>query len=238
MCTVTYLPLATNGFILTSNRDEQLVREVALPPRKYQINKIPVFYPKDPRAGGTWIVTSGNDYTLCLLNGAVEKHISGEHYRLSRGVVVLDFFNYRDVHDFVSRYDFNNIEPFTLIIINSKATAKIHVLKWDGEKVILNEEDERQPQIWSSVTLYTNETIVARREWFNNWLKSTEQFTQSGITAFHRFGGTGDRYTDLLMNRENKVLTVSITSVLKTREETKLQYQDIVNNKEYLIRII
>jgi len=37
MCTVTYLPLADNRFILTSNRDEGVMRKPALMPEVYEI---------------------------------------------------------------------------------------------------------------------------------------------------------------------------------------------------------
>ena len=61
MCTVTYLPLQDNGFILTSNRDEAIVRKISLPPAKYTINNTSVFFPKDQEANGTWIATSSNN---------------------------------------------------------------------------------------------------------------------------------------------------------------------------------
>ena len=54
MCTVTYLPLENDGFILTSNRDESPMRKT-IPPKKYLENGVELAYPKDQLAGGTWI---------------------------------------------------------------------------------------------------------------------------------------------------------------------------------------
>ena len=96
MCTVTYFPLEQDGYILTSSRDEKSVRGIALPPRKYLLDQQTVFFPKDPDAGGTWFVTTGRDTTLCLLNGAFTKHEHEPPYRKSRGLVVLDYFKFRD----------------------------------------------------------------------------------------------------------------------------------------------
>lgn len=238
MCTVTYLPLPDRGFILTSNRDEQVVREIALPPRKYSINDVSVFYPKDPRAGGSWIATSNSEYTLCLLNGAGKKHVPATKYRISRGQVLLDFFKYNDATEFKNNYSFEGVEPFTLIIIHSNALREVQELTWNGREIQLSDLNDNQPLIWSSVTLYEPEVIKARQQWFRQWLAVAHENTLESITNFHRFGGTGDTKTDLLMNRENKVRTVSITSILKTENETRLQYHDVINDKDYKIRII
>ena len=110
MCTVTYIPLSKNEFYLTSNRDEKSTRAEAIPPKKYKINNTAVYFPKDPQAGGTWIAASEKKYTLCLLNGANKNHIKKESYRLSRGQMLLDFFNYNDAIHFKQNYNFNKIE--------------------------------------------------------------------------------------------------------------------------------
>ena len=60
MCTVTYLPLPNNNFILTSNRDETPLRKT-IPPKTYIENGVALIYPKDELAGGTWIGTSNKN---------------------------------------------------------------------------------------------------------------------------------------------------------------------------------
>jgi uncharacterized protein with NRDE domain len=98
MCTVSYLPLPSAGYILTSNRDEAPERPTALPINHYRIGERTVYFPKDPQAGGTWIATTGDESTICLLNGGFVPHIAapGHHYRKSRGMVVLDYFLYAE----------------------------------------------------------------------------------------------------------------------------------------------
>lgn len=238
MCTVTYLPLEGGGFILTSNRDEKTVRKAALPPSKYFLNNTPVFFPKDQQAGGTWIITSHHQFTLCLLNGAYKKHDRKENYKWSRGQVLLDFFHFNDVQTFSKEYDFNNIEPFTLIIVDEKEKIDLYQLVWDGDKIHLEKKDDSKENIWSSVTLYEPQVIEARKEWFAKWLQNHPSAQRNEITDFHRFAGDGDPATNVLMNRNNVVRTVSITSVFKNQRETTMQYVDLINDQEYKIRIL
>jgi len=53
MCTVTFLPLIDNGFVLTSSRDVGYKRQKALSPATYVEKGVSLHYPKDGEAGGT-----------------------------------------------------------------------------------------------------------------------------------------------------------------------------------------
>lgn len=229
MCTVTYLPLSNSSFILTSNRDESKFRKIALPPEKYLIHDTNVYFPKDADANGTWFAAADARFTLCILNGAFEPHEHKPPYRLSRGLMLLDFFKYRNVQDFHSQYDFNGIEPFTLLIFEQSPNINIHEIRWDGNKIYYCTQDSSQPQIWSSAQLYTKKVIQQREEWFANWLKVNHQFTMDKIILFHKTGGTGNSYTDLLMNRDGKVFTVSITSISRDEKEGIMRYEDMIS---------
>ena len=55
MCSVSFVPLE-DGFLLTSNRDEKRFRPT-IEPKIYLENKVKLLYPKDEKAGGTWIVS-------------------------------------------------------------------------------------------------------------------------------------------------------------------------------------
>lgn len=239
MCTVTYLPQSGNAFILTSNRDEDITRHVALPVNKYQINNVEVYYPKDPKAGGTWMAHGSNGFTVCLLNGAFTAHNPTGNYKKSRGLVVLDFFIYKNQYDFIARYDFANIEPFTLIFVkHSSETVTVCELKWDGIKTYHTNYDASLPHIWSSVTLYTNDVIKQRENWFSEWAKNNELFSKDSILMFHHFGGNGDNQNDLVINRDTKK-TVSICCINKLNTTlTEIVYEDVINKKIYSNKII
>lgn len=235
MCTVTYLPTQEGGYILTSSRDERHHRGIAIPPRKYIVGNQSLFYPKDPDKGGTWFATQADGETLCLLNGAFQKHEPGKKYEVSRGVMLLEFFNYTSPEDFAAQYDFTPVEPFTLIFLKQR---KLSVLKWDGENTFLENLDPEIPAVWSSVTLYNEGVIRMREEWFAQWLRQHSKFRQEEIMHFHRFGGEGDPATDIRMSREGVVQTVSISSVEWKPDAVRLQYDDLVNTRQYNIHVI
>lgn len=239
MCTVSYLPQQGNSFILTSNRDEHVGRQQALPVDKYKINDTIVYYPKDQKAGGSWIASGSNGYTICLLNGAFKAHTSTGNYRKSRGLMLLDFFNYQSPADFIERYDFSNIEPFTLIFVRHQGTViGLCELRWDGEQTHHLNYDASLPHIWSSVTLYTDEVIQQRQQWFQDWLKRNPVPTKDSILMFHHFGGDGSKENDLVMNRVKK-RTVSICCIYKMNAtETEITYEDAVNQQLYSTKII
>ena len=226
MCTVTFLPTGKASYILTSNRDESPTR-AALPPHAYDIADRQVFYPKDPLAGGTWIATDKKQFTLCLLNGAFKAHHRTPPYRLSRGLMVLEFFNFYDLKSFTKEFDFQQIEPFTLIIVNTTGNIQLHELRWDGEKLYLTEKNTNAPHIWSSSTLYPAPIVEQRKALFDQWLSEHENFSQKAIIDFHKNGGTGDLWNDFVMKRGDHLQTVSITSIEK-KEDYGLVYEDLM----------
>ncbi len=235
MCTVTYLPL-NNGYFLTSNRDESLLRPMAIPPKKYLYNNHSLFFPKDPVAGGSWIVTDENEYSLCLLNGAQIKHIKKGNYKKSRGLILLDFFNYPTLETFINEYDFNGFEPFTLIIIKN-CPRSLFLLRWDETNLTLTELDHNQGYIWSSCTLYDIENQSNREKWFRSFLNDTKAIKQRDIIKFHSCTEINDLDNGLVIKRTDLMQTVSITSVSCNENRIKIYYHDLRNNKEYRFRI-
>jgi uncharacterized protein with NRDE domain len=225
MCTLTYIPKQDNGFLLTSNRDESVFRLPALQPLIYTHNGISVMYPKDTQAGGTWLAISENGFTLCLLNGAFVKHTHNPPYKHSRGLVVTDFFNYQDVTAFVKQYDFTGLEPFTLIIIASGA-QQIHEIRWDGAYLHYTTKNAAQPQIWSSASLYDAKVVLERVKWFEQFLSSNPNPTPDDMLRFHHFGGGENGQNSVLMNRNNILKTISITSVEHLYMHAKVHHEN------------
>ena len=243
MCTVSYLPLPGEGFIITSTRDEKSLRKPAMPPEKYNIHDGPVYFPRDTDAGGTWIASSPGGHTLCLLNGGFIIHESSPPYRKSRGLVLLDFYRFNNVVRFRDEYDFSGIEPFTLLICNSHGNAQdiaypqFDELRWDGEQVHHTPLNPELPAIWSSVTLYSDEVISQRKQWFDKWLAGHPEFTVGSAVDFHKTAGTGNILNDILMNRDNVVKTVSITSILRDPLSHKYYYEDVINQQQYSTKL-
>ena len=231
MCTVTFLPLKKEGFIITSNRDEKTTRDYAVFPNQRTFNDKDVLFPLDPQGGGTWIAMSNNNRTICLLNGAFESHKSLTDYRHSRGKVVLDFFKFENIHQFKTSYNLDQIEPFTLVTVEGE---NLYEFRWDGRKKHFEKFSFNKPRIWSSVTLYNSDIIKKREIWFHTWLKENLNYNQDAIIDFHTFAGDGDTNTNILMERDNLLKTVSITSVLIANNRAKMKYFDLINKKSEL----
>lgn len=229
MCTVTYLPTSDCSFILTSNRDESPLRKPASPPEKYNIHQTEVFFPKDQQASGTWIATSLG-FSLCLLNGAFEKHEHKPPYKKSRGIVLLDFFQYKNVEKYSSEYNFNGIEPFTLIILEHISNTKIQEIRWDGKKIHSKKIDPNTPHIRSSATLYSKEIIEHRKKWFKEWLQKNPNYKTDDILSFHHFAGEGDIKNDVIMNR-GIVQTLSISCIHKSASSFEMIYEDLLQKQ-------
>jgi uncharacterized protein with NRDE domain len=225
MCTVTYLPLKNEGFILTSNRDESPMRKT-IPPQKYLENEVEIVYPKDELAGGTWIGLSNKDRLVCLLNGGFEKHKRNSHYRMSRGVVVKKILSVDDPVSYIEEFDFDNIEPFTIVLVDWKLGLKAYELVWDGNQKHFQELPQ-EPKIWSSSTLYDTQMKSERIEWFQEWLEAHSEYKEEEITAFHKSTDKGTEETTLKMKRPY-VETVSVTSVKKEQGSVSMKYQDLL----------
>lgn len=223
MCTVTYIP-SGDGIFLTSNRDERRGRAVALEPSVYEGSTGHLLYPKDAQAGGTWFAVHEKGHVLILLNGARVRHTPRGPYRKSRGLVLLDVADSESPLDQFKRLDLEGIEPFTLVLLED---GQLHECRWDGATKHHREPDPGEPHIWSSVTLYDQEVIQKREGWFAGWLLDNPDPGQETILRFHQFTGDGDRYNDLLMNRDDRMLTVSITSLRYGGGGGRMTYLDI-----------
>lgn len=237
MCVLTFLPTANSSYILTNNRDEALARPKAIPPKKYTINGKQIFFPKDAQAGGTWIATS-DDYTICLLNGAFEKHIHKPPYRQSRGQIILDFFKFDTLDNFILNYSFENIENFTLVVIHHKELLKICEFRWDGTQLHYTSKNPEVAHIWSSATLYSQKISTEREQWFADFRKQTPKCTREQVVDFHLHGGTGDTHNDMQMNRDGKLVTQCIFQVVKEYQYLSFSFHDLLSEQKLLYRVL
>jgi hypothetical protein len=233
MCTVTFIPVKDKLFI-TANRDEKQARAVAIPPSAHQMNSGRLVYPEDGEAGGSWFAVHENGNAVIFLNGAWKKHDPRPPYRKSRGLVLLDLADQDTAqHGFLS-ISLEGIEPFTAVIRQGQG---LFVCRWDGVHKNVQELPADVPHIWSSVTLYDEKTILKRAGWFTDWLAKNPFPSQEDILLFHQFTGDGDLHNDLLMNRDNQVFTVSITSAAFSEKDIQIRYIDLIGQQSYLHRI-
>lgn len=225
MCTVTYLPIGKSDFILTSNRDEQPSRKT-IAPKEYVEHGVKLTYPKDELAGGTWIGLSDKNRLVCLLNGGFELHERQTSYKMSRGIVVKNILKSDDVEKDILTFDFKGIEPFTIVLIDWNTVLKVYELVWDGKQQHFSRL-KNEPKIWSSSTLYTKEEKELRKIWFANWLQRNDEYTQGEILKFHHNSDIGTPENSLKMKR-SYVETVSVTSVVKSKNHVQMEYLSFV----------
>ena len=225
MCTVSYIP-ATGGYFLTSNRDEKSTRSNALEPKIYSYKNTNLIFPKDPDANGTWIVLKENNDALCLLNGAFTNFIDKGNYQISRGIVVLEIAATQNMFDAFANIDLSKTAPFTLIMIYKN---NLYECRWDGEQKHTKQLDVATAYIWSSATLYDEVQRTTRKNWFNKFIHQNYYPTQEEIINFHTYSGDGNVENDLVMNRDNKYFTVSITSIAVT-DNSYMLYQNLTTH--------
>lgn len=233
MCTVTFIPVKDSVYI-TSNRDEKLSRKHAIAPGMFIHNGEKLFYPKDADAGGSWIVMKENGDAAVLLNGAFLFHTAEPPYRKSRGLILLDIIATERPSVTFTKTDLSDIEPFTLIILESNC---LYEFRWDGMEKYCRQLSINRPHIWSSSTLYDGFAVKKREQWFANFLNTHSTLTQNDILHFHQFTGDGDKENDLLMTKHGIYKTVSITSIFLTKDRGSIKYVDLINNNYSEIKI-
>lgn len=229
MCTVSFIN-SSETVIITSNRDEKVLRPSAIPPKSYTCNGKNIMYPKDPKAGGTWFVVDANGTVLVLLNGGIVKHEHQFLYRKSRGLIALDIICSTSPKDFWHEINLEDIEPFTLVLYQDK---KLYELIWDGLIKRASQLDETKNHIWSSVTLYPEEIRKKRSSWFANFLKDKKEITALDMLGFHKNTEGDDSENGLIINRENTLKTLSITQVIVSQNKSIIDYHDLVTAKEF-----
>lgn len=226
MCTVTFLP-GPAGFILTHNRDEAPSRS----PNHISRAKIrggdTLLFPRDTKAGGAWVAAAKSGKTACLLNGAFVKHHHSPPYRRSRGLLLLDFFEWENTDDFFQHYDLEGIEPFTFLFFQKNEIVE---LRWDGSRRFLKNLPPNEPHFWCSATLYPPEMQARREQVFRDWLSQNKTLRPlpSALCRLHLTGSVGDPENDFVMNRGGRVRTVSISQVLGNDAYLQMRYFDLL----------
>jgi uncharacterized protein with NRDE domain len=233
MCTVSFIPVK-DKFFITSNRDEKYSRKTAAAPGMFVHNGQKLYFPKDTDAGGTWIVMKENGDAAVLLNGAFICHKAEPPYRLSRGIILLDIISTDRPSVTFTKIDLQDIEPFTLVLLENNC---LYEFRWDGTEKYCKQLNASRPYIWSSATLYDGLVIKKREQWFASFLNNHLLPTQQDVLNFHHFTGDGDQKNDLLMTRDGIYTTVSITSILLTKDRGCVKYIDIKNNSSSEIKI-
>lgn len=227
MCTVSFVK-SFDKIIITSNRDEKVIRPSAIPPQNYILQGKNVIFPQDPKAGGTWYAVDEKGTVIVLLNGASEKHLVKLSYRKSRGLIVLDLISSVSPKDFWKQMNLENIEPFTLILFQDQ---QLFQLRWNGDSKEIAELNCDEKHIWSSSTLYPVGIRKERANAFYSFLDNNAVISENDMYHFHRHAESENQENGLVINRNNELKTLSITqSVIEKNKVTILHYDLVAQN--------
>lgn len=235
MCTISLTPHLknSNGFILTSNRDEATARETYAPSFKTEKDTV-LLFPEDAVAGGSWIGVSEKQRVLCLMNGGFVAHKREESYRKSRGVVLKDWLISNNIKTEIENYNLQNIEPFTVVVADWSSELFFAEFVWDGSQKHFKDLP-LQPQIWSSSPLYTSAMKKLREEWFSTFQKE-KNLSAENLWEFHHSAGKGDKEIDLIIDR-GFLKTKSISQIEFLPGRLNFKYEDLekgkISNKEF-----
>jgi Transport and Golgi organisation 2 len=223
MCTVTYIP-CNNGYYLSSNRDENKNRPLALLPVMYNINETNLIFPKDTKAGGTWIVLKENGDSLCLLNGAVVNVALNYLHTTSRGKIVLKIATSNSMIDEFKKIDLHYTAPFTLVLIQNLILIEC---RWDGQKKNIKYLNTNQSKIWSSCTLYNKQQQQQKENLFTKWQRKNYKINIKEIFNFHQQVQFNTEENKLILNEVENYLTVSTTCVAVNNAQVSMHHIDL-----------
>lgn len=229
MCTVSFV-CTNDKIIITSNRDEKVLRPNAIEPRNYLINNKKIIFPKDQKAGGTWYAVDEHSNVLVLLNGADEKHVVTGNYAKSRGLIVLELIGNLSPLKAWRQIDLNNIEPFTLVLLENQ---NLYQLQWNGAEKVVVKLDKSQNYIWSSSTLYSKEIRAKRAKWFYTFLDTKPEVNEHELFNFHRHTEEENVEHGLVINRNDVMKTVSITQTVIEKNKVEMFHHDLIKKHHF-----
>ncbi len=221
MCTVVFIP-DKEKYYFASLRDENPNRLEAIVPFLTNTNNCNFLAPRDPKGGGTWAGINEYGNVIILLNGGFKNHTKQNNYSKSRGIIVTELLLTKTPVAEWTLFDLDNIEPFTLIVW---AEEKLSQLVWDGKSKTLINLSSKEPHIWSSATLYSDNTKNYRTKLFKKWMTTEPYLSKFSLLNF--FKTYNENYNGFLMKRGENIKTLSYTFIeIKTTNTATVSYYD------------
>ena len=222
MCTMTWWRGAGNGYGVFFNRDEKKTRAKAEPPSIIDCGGVPCIAPRDPDAGGTWILSNAFGVTVAVLNAYQCEEVqpdnagAGRRYR-SRGEIPLVLGGSPDVQAASQRFaslDATVYRPFTVVILDPQSEISFR-MDGSGKSKKLPAPVE-QPVLSSSFAPL--EVYAARRAAFATAIRCPNSPERNELSAFHRTTGDApDACTPTMLRSDAQTFSLTALTIDSAR---------------------
>src|SRR5690606_1905943 len=150
MCTVTIIP-TTDGFRLSTNRDERRTRPAVLPPRVREIGGRRALCPTDQQAVGTWVAVTDAGLSVTGLNGNPRPMPALPHAEslVSRGLIIPTIGSAPNISGAVALTEnlpLERMAPFRLVICDGRTIVEA----WWGRESLSLQRRAIAPSCWVS----------------------------------------------------------------------------------------
>jgi hypothetical protein len=231
VCTVSIVPRA-DGFRLVCNRDESRARPLALPPVRRISGGVPLWHPRDPQGGGTWIAVNGHGVGLALLNrqppvgvASIETGPPGGSELRSRGQLVLqlaDIGTPRLMREALRTIEPHNYAAFRLVAV---LRSEVLVATSDRRRLTVEVAPLIGPLVLTSSSWGDGEAERRRLPLFRDLVLENRD-RLAGQQAFHDHRWLDCPEFSVRMRRAD-ARTVSRTTVDVTGRHVSLSYEPL-----------
>lgn len=231
MCTTVLQSVRDGHLILACNRDEQVTRQIAEPPRVHEFERgVGAIFPRDRDAGGSWVGVNTSGIAVSLLNNYAADIRPPPREPRSRGVLVPRMLQMQTMAEVVDdmeslRGGLTHFRPFWLIVASIPADSAVSLTRftWDGERL----EAEPMALPMAQISSGFEHVLVekSRRAQVERLLHAPHAWTSGQVDTV--FGGhlPSRGATSVCMHRDD-ASTVSHTRIEISNDEVSLAYYD------------
>lgn len=212
MCTVSWVN-QPDGYTLYFNRDESRDRSLATPPEIVSEAGTKFICPRDPQAGGTWLLVNEYGISICLLNyyeAQVDYQPSSPQSRGNLPLLLKDSSTLEELQNTLTRHDLTPYPPFHLLAVAPNATSMM--LTWSGKETTTRTITTKDLPVTTS-SFETKQVLAHRIQLY----KTLSQ------EIYHTHHDPNNPAYSPNMARSD-ALTVSISKVVITPEQINFTY--------------
>ncbi len=226
MCTVS-ASFEGDTYSLLFNRDEQLTRPIARPPRHYSAvgpDSVPFLAPLDPQGGGTWLAVNEAGIIVGLLNrypepGTPAASAPDPGRVRSRGLLVRNLAGCTSLTGIESALREWDLDPYPPFLIFAAHPASNHLLRLSWDRVERDwARDSAAPWFLATSGVQPARVTSARSELYRR--QSAAGTPRLDIhLGCNRIPG----HEEIRMHRED-ARTVSVSHLLVSGTDARFQY--------------